>query len=223
MPSVGRIARPARMITTTAMSPGTVTSWIRRPSRCGGTSIADLGDLAVAELLLGLDRRVQQDVADRPRRPADGRHRADSLAEEDLGAIGVVDAGDDDRDPVAAFGGEGGDEVAVIARRGRDERVGAVDTCLLEDVAVVAEANDPLAGERWPQLVEGAGVAVDDGDRVAFSIEQVRDPAPEPAASEDDHAHRASGLPRAGGPRTYALRSSSAASAKTPNAAGTAQ
>ena len=55
----------------------------------------------------------------------------------DVGAARVVDAREDDRDPVGLLGRAGADDVAVVARGDGDERVGVFDPgCLQHRTAV---------------------------------------------------------------------------------------
>src|SRR5512141_2700939 len=56
----------------------------------GWNDDAYLHDLAVAELLLGLDLAVDEDVSNAMGRPFDRRDGADALTQVDVGAVGVV-------------------------------------------------------------------------------------------------------------------------------------
>ena len=167
-----------------------VTSWTVRPSRCVGTCTRICATSPLPNSVSVSICRVQPSMSVKV--PADHRTGETVLipwAPEDLGAVWVVDPGHDDRHAEAPPGRERRHDVAVVARGGSDEGVRALEPRLLEDVAVVAVADDLLAREPGAQLVHGGGVAVDDRDLMALAVEHVGDAAPEPAAPEDDHAH----------------------------------
>src|SRR5690348_6310048 len=98
-----------------------------------------------------------------------------------LGALGVVDAGDDVRDLEDVLGDLRGHDVAVVAFGHGDEAVGLLDAGAPEDVDVGAVAHDLVAPEVPRQDAAGrgarkcVGIAVDDHDLMAGAVHVGRD------------------------------------------------
>ena len=107
----------------------------------------------------------------------------------DVGAFGVVDAGDDAEGVVDVFGDLGGHGVAVVAVGEGEEDVGLGDAGGVLDFEVFASAEDGVAAEVVIEPVEGGGVNVDDGDVVAFVIEFAGEGGAESSAAHDHDAH----------------------------------
>ena len=147
----------------------------------------DDGAAGIAVLVLGAER--EDPAQDLPGGPGDGGDRGDAQALVDLGAAGVVDAGDDLLDAVGLAGDARREDVAVVAAADRGEGLRARDAGGLEGLAVEADAGDGLAGELRAERAEGLGVLVDDGDRVAELVEAVGEERSDATAAEDHDVH----------------------------------
>ena len=115
--------------------------------------------------------------------------RGDAEPLVDLGAAGVVDAGDDLVDAERLARDTRGDDVGVVAARDGRERVGATDAGLLQDLLVEAVTGDLVAVEPGPEPPEAVGLAVDHGDRVVALLEAPGQRRADSATSHDHHVH----------------------------------
>ena len=125
--------------------PERVTRWPNQSS-CSGISVTATLPGRVAPLgRLGCRRvSTSQHPVGGPRHGGDGR---DAEALVDLGALGVVDAGDDPLDAERLAGHPRGDDVGVVAGGHRGERVGPLDARPEQHVAVEAHAESRSPGE----------------------------------------------------------------------------
>ena len=106
----------------------------------------------VAEVGLGAGRQQPaQHLVGGPLHRGDG---GDAEPLVDLGAAGVVDAGDDLLDAERLAGDTRGDDVGVVAAGDGREGVGAPDAGLLQDRLVEAVAGDLVAVEAGPEPPE---------------------------------------------------------------------
>ena len=162
--------------------------------RDGARGVAPGGGHAVGQ-------QHPQEAVGGPGHGGDGR---DAQALVDRGALGVVDAGHDLGDAEGLAGHPRGDDVRVVARGDRRERLGPVDARGGQHLAVEAGAHDLLAVEVAAEAAERLGVAVDHGHVVAEPLERQGEGRPHaPAAHHDDvHAASRSSLGRAGTSRT---------------------
>jgi hypothetical protein len=132
---------------------------------------------------------VLQVVADLAQRPVGRGHGDDAELLVQGGPPGVVDPGDDPRDPVDIPCHPCGDDVGVVPAGHGDHGVGPGDAGPLEHVAVEADALDGLAGELLAQPLERFGVLVDHGDHLPGRRQPGREPGSNPATANDHHAH----------------------------------
>lgn len=166
---------------------------------------------------------VQQHLVDAADGPPDAGDRRDAQLPVDVGAAGIVDAGQDDRDPVRLLGGPRADDVAVVPGGDRDERVRVVDPGRFQHGPAEAVARVEGAGESRRQQPASLGLPVDEAYVVAFGDELRGECGTDPAAAHDDHSHRVSPFGNVLRRRSTHFRASSAASNSAPNAARTAQ
>ena len=126
--------------------------------------VGELGDVA-------LGQQPAQHLVARPLHGGDG---GDAEALVDLGAAGVVDAGDDVLDAVLLARDAGREDVGVVAAGDGGERVGVVDARGPQGVAVEADPRDGAPLERGAQPAERGLVLVDDGHLVAGPLDGAR-------------------------------------------------
>src|SRR5690349_10593784 len=146
----------------------------------------DLGGRVAPDLDLLLGDQVAQHPIGRPAHRGHGR---DAQPLVHLGPLGVVDARDDSFDAKRLSRHPGRDDVGVVARGHRGERVGPFDAGVDEHVAVEAHAGDRVAGELAAEAAERVRVDVDHGNRMSAMLEALREGRADPPAPHDDHVH----------------------------------
>jgi hypothetical protein len=119
--------------------------------------IAPLGGLGLP------GQHVEQPVGG----PRHGGHGRNAQPFVDLGALGVVDAGDHALDAERFAGHSCRDDVRVVPRRHRGEGRGLLDTGPQQHVAVETHAQHTLTGKLGAEPVERRAITVDDGHIVA--------------------------------------------------------
>jgi hypothetical protein len=138
------------------------------------------------EVLFGKD--AAQDLVGAP---AHRGHRGDAQPLVNLGAAGIVDAGHDVRHVECLARHPGRQDIGVVAAGHRRKGIGVCNACLLQGVAVKADAGDFPAGEARAEAAEGAVVLVDDGHRVAGILERVRQGGPDASTTHDHEVRHA--------------------------------
>src|SRR5690349_2369352 len=146
----------------------------------------DLGGRVAPDFDLLLGDQVAQHPIGRPAHRRDGR---DAQPLVHLGPLGVVDAGDDSFDAKRLPRHPSRDDVRVVARGHRGERVGPFNAGVDEHVAVEAHAGDRVAGELAAEAAERVRVDVDHGNRMSAMLEALREGRADPPAPHDDHVH----------------------------------
>ena len=145
------------------------------------------GARRVAEV--GLGAGGQQPAQHLVGGPLHRRDRGDAEALVDLGAAGVVDAGDDLLDAEGLPGHPRRDDVGVVAAADGREGVGALDAGLGQHGLVEAVAGHLGAVERRAQTPERVGVAVDDADGVVAVLEAAGERRADAATTHDHDVH----------------------------------
>ena len=102
----------------------------------------------------------------------------------------VVDARDDPFHPERLAGDTCGDDVRVVARGHRGERVGPLDPRLHEHVAVEPHAQHDRSGKVRAQPTERGAFPVDDGDLVPDPDQRQRQRRSDTTTPHHDDVHR---------------------------------
>src|SRR3954470_21062633 len=176
-----------------------------QPRRAGAGGRLELGELppdpdvgdgdpheqhlpgGLAPHLADLDR---EQLAQQPvHRPRHRRHARDAHALVDLGALLVVDAGDDVLDAERLTRDAGADDVGVVAAAHGGEGPGRGAAGVEQGLPVEAEPGDLAAGEVRAQPAEGLRVLVDHRDAVADLLEAAGDGGADAPAAHHDHVH----------------------------------
>ena len=123
--------------------------------------------------------------------------RVQPLALVPLGPQRIEHPRDHGRDLVAPLGDLGDDDVGVVAVRGGDEGVSALDPRRDQRLGLEAGADGELTAEVLPTLLEadlepgvGLGVLVETGDFVPFAEHRAGDGGADAPAANDQNEHR---------------------------------
>ena len=134
--------------------------------------------------------------------PAHRGDRGDAEPLVDLGATGVVDAGDHVLDAEGLAGDPRGEDVGVVAVADGGEGVGGLDPGLGQGVAVEPDAGDTLSLEGRAEAAERRAVLVDDRDVMPLALETEGQGRADTAAAHDHEMHGADATRSDGGLRT---------------------
>src|SRR2546430_1761728 len=133
---------------------------------------------------------VGYEMADHPvGGPPYGGHGRDAQPLVHLGALLVVDAGDDPGHAEGLPGQPGGDDVGVVAAGYGGERVRPLDARGDQHLAVEPDAVDGEPGEIGAQPPERVGVLVDDRDRVSAGLQGMGERRADPSTTHDHDVH----------------------------------
>lgn len=223
VPCEGIRERPPRVTSTTRTSPSTSNSASHAADEVVRHLGADQQRLPVAETEFWAQVAVQQHLVDLVHGPTDAGDGGNAEFAVDVGAPGVVDAGEDVRHPVGLLRRARADDVAVVPGGDGDEGVRVLDTGGLEHGAAVAVALVEADARAVGQPPGRLGPPVDDLHVVPFRGEQSGEGGAHASAADDDHLHRETPFRGSVRRRSHHLRTSSAMRGRVPSPASTAQ
>ena len=185
----GRNPLPPRETPATRIRPSTLSGVDGLADQVGGRRHAHAKQLAAAEALAHLCRRVQQHQLDLLDPPGGRCDRRDVELLVDLGAPRIEDARDHLRHVEVLERDARRHDVGVVPARDRDEGVGLANAGLFQDVAVESQPHDAPRVVARRVVVERLGALVDHGDVVAGLAERVRQLGADTAAAHDHDTH----------------------------------